>query len=53
MRVWNEVSTLFLISIVFLIVLKDALSMVWGLVGLLVVTAAIMIGIKVYKKFRR
>jgi putative membrane protein len=53
MRVWNEVSTLFLISIVFLIVLKDALSMIWGLVGLLVVTAAIMIGIKVYKKSRK
>lgn len=53
MRVWNEVSTLFLISIVFLIVLKDALSMVWGLIGLLAVTAAIMIGIKVYKKFRK
>lgn len=53
MRVWNEVATLFLISIVFLIVLKDALSMVWGLLGLLVVTAAIMIGIKTYKKFRK
>ena len=53
MRVWNEVSTLFLISIVFLIVLKDSLSMVWGIVGLLAVTAAIMIGIKVYKKFRK
>lgn len=53
MRVWNEVSTLFLISIVFLIVLKDALSMLWGLVGLLIVTAAIMIGIRMYKKFRK
>jgi putative membrane protein len=53
MRVWNEVATLFLISIVFLIVLKDTLSMVWGLVGLLVVTAGIMIGIKMYKKLRK
>lgn len=53
MRIWNEVSTLFLISIVFLIVLKDALSMLWGLVGLLVVSAAIMIGIKVYKNLRK
>ena len=31
MRLWNEVSTLFLISIVFLIVLKNALSIVWGI----------------------
>jgi protoporphyrinogen IX oxidase len=53
MRMWNEVSTLFLISIVFLIVLKDALSMMWGLVGLVVVMIAIMIGIKLYKKIRK
>lgn len=53
LRVWNEVGTLFLISIVFLIVLKNALSMVWGIVGLLIVGILMMIGIKVYKKFRK
>jgi len=53
MRVWNEVGTLFLISIVFLIVLRDAMSMVWGIVGLLIVGITMMIGIKVYKKFRK
>ena len=53
MRIWNEVGTIFLISIVFLIVLKDALSMVWGILGLFVVAAIMMIGIKVYKKIRK
>jgi putative membrane protein len=53
MRFWNEVSTLFLIAIVFIIVLKSALSMVWGLVGLLAIVALITIGIKVYKKYRK
>lgn len=53
MRFWNEVSTLFLISIVFLIVLKDALSMVWGILGLLVVIILITLGIKLYKKYRK
>ena len=53
MRVWNEVGTLFLISIVFLIVLKDAMSMLWGIAGLLIVGLLMMIGIKVYKKFRK
>lgn len=53
MRIWNEVATLFLISIVFLIVLKNALSMLWGLAGLLAVTLLIMIGIRTYKKFRK
>jgi len=52
LRMWNEVATLFLISIVFIIVLKDALSMVWGIIGLIVVMILIMIGIKLYKKIR-
>lgn len=52
MRVWNEVATLFLISIVFIIVLKNALSMVWGVIGLLIVTLLILFGIRIYKKFR-
>ena len=53
MRLWNEVSTLFLISIVFLIVLKNALSIVWGIGGLLVVAFLIMMGVRIYKKFRK
>jgi putative membrane protein len=53
MRLWNEVATLFLIGIVFLIVLKSALSMVWGIVGLLAVTLLILLGINVYKRVRR
>src|SRR5688572_12122567 len=52
-RLWNEVATLFLISIVFLIVLKSALSIVWGIAGLLVITFLIMMGIRIYKKFRK
>jgi putative membrane protein len=52
-RFWNEVATLFLISIVFIIVLKNALSIVWGLSGLFLVTVSITIGIKLYKKYRK
>jgi protoporphyrinogen IX oxidase len=52
LRLWNEVATLLLVSIVFLIVLKSALSMAWGLVGLLVLVFLIMIGIRIYKKNR-
>jgi putative membrane protein len=53
LRIWNEIATLFLISIVFIIVLKNTLSMAWGIVGLLVVTFLILAGIKLYKKFRK
>lgn len=52
-RFWNEVATLFLISIVFIIVLKSALSILWGIAGLLIVILLITIGIRVYKKYRK
>jgi putative membrane protein len=52
-RFWNEVATLVLISIVFIIVLKNALSIVWGLAGLILVTLSITLGIKLYKKYRK
>jgi protoporphyrinogen IX oxidase len=53
LRAWNEVATLFLISIVFIIVLKNALSMVWGIAGLIVITVLILTGIRIYKKYRK
>jgi putative membrane protein len=53
LRLWNEVATLFLISIVFIIVLKNALSMVWGILGLIAVVVLILMGIKIYKKYRK
>jgi putative membrane protein len=52
LRIWNEVATLFLISIVFLIVLKSALSMMWGIIGLIIVTVMILVGMKIYKNYR-
>lgn len=53
LRFWNEVATLLLISIVFIIVLKNVLSMAWGLVGLIIVTISIIAGMKLYRKFRK
>lgn len=52
LRIWNEVATLFLISIVFLVVLKNALSMVWGIVGLILFSAILMLAIRIYKRVR-
>ncbi|MDX5436271.1 MAG: CopD family protein [Pontibacter sp.] len=52
LRIWNEVATLFLISIVFLVVLKNALSMVWGIIGLILFSAMLMLAIRVYKRVR-
>jgi putative membrane protein len=52
LRIFNEIATVFLVSIVFLVVLKNALSMVWGLVGLFVFIALLLLAIRIYKKVR-
>jgi len=52
LRLWNEIPTVLLISVVFIIVLKSTLDMVWGLVGFFGVVAILMIAIRIYKKIR-
>jgi len=52
LRIINEIATVFLVSIVFLVVLKNTLSMVWGLVGLLVFIMILLVAIRIYKKVR-
>lgn len=52
MRIWNEGATLILFSIVFLVVLKDSLNWVFGVVGIFVLSFLLMLGIKWYKKIR-
>jgi putative membrane protein len=52
LRLWNEVSTLFLVAIVFLVVLKSALSMAWGLLGLFAFILVLLLAIRIYKKIR-
>lgn len=51
-RVWNEVATLFLVSIVFLVVLKDTLSLVWATLGLAAFTGVLLVGIAAYRRVR-
>lgn len=53
LRIWNEVATLFLVSIVFLVVLKNQLSWINGTVGFFGVGILLMLGIKLYKKLRK
>jgi putative membrane protein len=52
LRVWNEVATLFLVSIVFIVVLKDAMSFIYGVAGLLLFAAIIMLAIRIYRRMR-
>lgn len=52
LRIWNEVATIFLFAIVFLAVLKDSLSWIYGIAGLLAFTMIIMSAVKIYKYYR-
>ncbi|MCT1523170.1 CopD family protein [Sphingobacterium hotanense] len=53
LRMWNEVSTLILFAIVFLVVLKSSLNWIFGVLGLLGLSILLMILIKLYKKYRK
>ena len=53
LRVFNEVATLILFAVVFLIVLKNEISWIYGTVGLISFAIVLMIAIKLYKRFRK
>jgi putative membrane protein len=53
MRLWNEGATLLLFAIVFLVILKSTLNMLYGLLALLGLAVILMLGIRLYKKTRK
>jgi len=53
LRIWNEVATLFLVSIVFIVVLKNTLNWIWGLIGVIIFSLILMMAIKKYKTYRQ
>ena len=52
MRIWNEGATLLLFAIVFLVILKNTLNMVLGLLGLLGLAFVLVFAIRLYKRIR-
>ncbi len=53
LRLWNEVATVFLVTIVILVVVKTQLSVVWGLTGLILFIMILMAAIKIYQRLRQ
>jgi len=49
LRIWNEVATVFLVAIVMIAVVKQSISLVWGLTGLILFIILLMSAIKIYK----
>lgn len=52
MRIWNEGSTIVLFSVVFLVILRNGIDWIFGVVGIIVLSLLLMLGIKWYKKVR-
>ncbi|MEM9325908.1 MAG: CopD family protein [Bacteroidota bacterium] len=52
LRIWNEVATIILVAVVFLIVKKDQISWLWGTLGIIAFAVALMAAVRIYKRFR-
>ena len=53
LRLWNEVATVFLVAIVFLIILKSNTGFIWGMLGLIIFSSTLILAIQIYKKSRK
>ncbi|MBX9779765.1 MAG: CopD family protein [Chitinophagaceae bacterium] len=53
LRIWNEVPTIFLVAIVMLVVVKQEISLWYGLLGLAALIFVLMTAIKIYKRIRK
>lgn len=52
LRMFNELATILLVGIVFLVVLKNLMDMVYGLIGLILLSFTMLIAIRLYKRSR-
>lgn len=52
MRLWNEGATFILFAVVFLVILKNAINWIFGVVGIVVLALLLMLGFKLYKNIR-
>jgi putative membrane protein len=50
---WNEVATVFLVAIVMLASVKQSISFVWGLGGLVLFVLVLLGAIRTYKRLRQ
>ena len=52
MRIFNEGATILLFAIVFLVVLKNAVNWIYGVIGIIAFSVLIMLGYRFYKRIR-
>ena len=53
LRIWNEVATIILVACVMLATVKDTISLLWGITGLILFIIILMSAVKIYKMVRK
>lgn len=53
LRIWNEVATVFLVGIVMLVIVRDSISLLWGLLGIFLFAMVLLTSIQVYQRLRK
>jgi protoporphyrinogen IX oxidase len=53
LRLFNELATVFLVAIVFLVVVKSTSGLIWGILGLFGFAATLMLAVSIYKRNRK
>lgn len=51
-RLWNEGATIILFAVVFLVILKNAINWIYGVIGILLFSVLLMLGFRMYKRIR-
>jgi len=51
-RLWNEGATIILFAVVFLVILKNAVNWIYGVIGIVLFSVLLMLGYKFYKRIR-
>ncbi len=51
-RLWNEGATIILFAVVFLVILKNAVNWIFGVIGIILFSVLLMLGYKFYKRIR-
>ena len=52
MRLWNEGATIILFAVIFLVILKNAVDWIYGVIGIILFSILLMLGYRFYKKIR-
>jgi putative membrane protein len=52
LRMYNEIATIFLVAIVFIVILKNAFNWIYGVLGLIAFGVLIMLAVKLVRRLR-